>query len=156
MGGHRSKLLVLPQLLPPGCLAPDGLPECGAAEEFDEPQQSPAYPTCSSIRGRRYTGLGRAVKLSSTVVLPPSTAGSAHICGPREAEGEVTNPSIAIKHTSLPQRKKFLYSIFLSGIILDTIFEQIVPLHMIIWSLGKLLASPFFVWLPPSYTSLKV
>ena len=45
---------------------------------------------------------------------------------------------------------------FLSGIILDTIFEQIVPLHMIIWSLGKLLASPLFVWLSTTYTSLKV
>lgn len=120
------------------------------------PSKAPPTLHVAPSGGRRYTGLGRAVKLSSTVVLPSSTAGSAHICGPREAEGEVTNPSIAIKHTSLPQRKKFLYSIFLSGIILDTIFEQIVPLHMIIWSLGKLLASPFFVWLPPSYTSLKV
>lgn len=27
VGGHHSKLLVLPQFLPPGCLAPDGLPE---------------------------------------------------------------------------------------------------------------------------------
>lgn len=45
--------------------------------------------------GWRYTGLGRAVKLSSTVVLPPSTAGSAHIRGPKEAKGGGTNPSTA-------------------------------------------------------------
>lgn len=55
--------------------------------------------------GWRYTGLGRAVKLSSTVVLPPSTAGSAYIHGPKEAKGGGTNPSIVIKHT-LPQREK--------------------------------------------------
>lgn len=133
-----------------------GSPSAEQLRSLMSPSKAPPTLHVAPSGGRRYTGLGRAVKLSSTVVLPPSTAGSAHICGPREAEGEVTNPSIAIKHTSLPQRKKFLYSIFLSGIILDTIFEQIVPLHMIIWSLGKLLASPFFVWLPPSYTSLKV
>lgn len=78
--------------------------------------------------GWRYTGLGRAVKLSSTVVLPPSTAGSAHIRGPKEAKDGGTNPSIAIKHTSLPQRKKCLlnflfYHSFLSflSVILGTI-----------------------------------
>ncbi len=97
---------------------------------------SPSEALCGDVReappsihvapsgGWRYTGLGRAVKLSSTVVLPPSTAGSAHICGPEEAKGRVTNPSIAIKHTSLPQRKKFLYSVFSSAIILDTILAD--------------------------------
>lgn len=62
----------------------------------------------------------RAVKLSSTVVLPPSTAGSACICGPTEAKSRVTNLSIAAKHTLLPQRKKFLYSVFIAAIFLDT------------------------------------
>lgn len=74
--------------------------------------------------GWRYTGLGRVVKLSSTVVLPPSTAGSARIRGPKEAKGRVTNPSATIKHTSLPQRKKFFYFIFSSAIVLDTILAD--------------------------------
>lgn len=98
-------------------------------------------------RGWRYTGLGRAVKLSSTVVLPPSTAGSAHIRGPKEAKDGGTNPSIAIKHTSLPQRKKCLlnflfYHSFLSflSVILGTIrADSPTPT---IWGLGKLCLSP--------------
>ena len=74
--------------------------------------------------GWRYTALGRAVKLSSAVVLPPSTAGSAHICGPKEAKRRVTNPSTAIKYTSLPQRRMCLFSTFSFAVILGTVLTD--------------------------------
>lgn len=64
--------------------------------------EAPPYVHVALSRGWGYTGLGRAVKLSSTVVLPPSTAGLGHIHGPKEAKGRVTNTAAAIKHTSLP------------------------------------------------------
>lgn len=94
--------------------------------------------------GWRYTGLGRAVKLSSTVVLPPSTAGSAHIHGPKEAKGGGTNPSIVIKH-ALPQRKKKKTLNFLFYHFCLSFFEEILPLHttnLNLVSLGKLGLSP--------------
>lgn len=90
------------------------------SEEQPRCLMSPTEAMCRVVReappslrgapsgGWWYTGLGRAVKLSSTAVLPPLTAGSARICGPREAKGRVTSPLRAIKHASLPQRETVL------------------------------------------------
>ena len=125
VGGHRSKLLVLPQLpsYPSSFLRVAWHQMDSLSEEQLKSLMSPSETLCGDVKeaphyvhvtpsgGWRYTGLGRAVKLPSTVVLPPSTAGSAHVCGPKEAKGRVTSPSIAIKHASLPQRMEFLYSI---------------------------------------------
>lgn len=113
--------------------------------------------------GRRYTGLGRAVKLSSTVVLPPSTAGSAHICGPKEAKGGGTNPSIVIKRT-LPQRGggpfSFLFIIFVCHswhssrrFSLSTLQTSTRPPWANLVFLRHVL---LFVWLSSTYTSLQV
>lgn len=49
----------------------------------DTLSKAPPYILVAPSGGWRDTGLGRAVKLPSTVVLLPSTAGSAHICGPK-------------------------------------------------------------------------
>lgn len=112
-----------------------------------------ALPSGATSGGWRYTGLGRAVKLSAIAILPPFTAGSAHVCGPKEAKGEGANPSIARKHTSLPKRKKFLLS-FLSCIIL--LADSPSPQN-IFW-FGKTLSFPvnvlLFVFLSSTYTSL--
>ena len=117
-------------------------------------KRSPTLHTCSSTRGGWwYTAHGRAVKLSSAVILPPFTAGSAHIHGLKEAKGRVTNPSIAIKHTSLPHRKMFPYCIFSSVIICDAVLAASPSPH----NLGKLFISPrnvlLFVWLSSTYIS---
>lgn len=65
-----------------------------------------ALPSGATSGCRSYTGLGRAVKLSSTAILPPSTAGSAHFCVPKEAKGDGITPLIVRKQTSLPKMEK--------------------------------------------------
>lgn len=114
--------------------------------------------------GRRCTGLGRAVKLSSTVVLPPSTAGSARIRGPKEAKGGGTNPSVVIKHIhSLREREKKKTSISLFIIFVCHSWHnsrRFATLQTPTWSpeanLLFLLNVVLFVWLSSTYTSLKV
>lgn len=104
--------------------------------------------------GWRYTGLGRAVKLSSTVVLPPSTAGSAHIRGPKEAKGGGTNPSTAYTPSEGNPPPSISFVSFLS-VILGTILGD--SLHTPNLNLGKLGLSPscvalFLAFFHPHFT----
>lgn len=66
----------------------------------------------------------RAVKLPSTVVLPPFTAGSSHISGPKEANMRGYQPLYSHKKIHNSSMRKVSCSIFFCAIFLAQFFSM--------------------------------